>query len=123
MSLSDEKEHHRGPALKLQRENWNTWIAKVKDYILALDHDEAADIWQAYAWVPGGVDEDGNAIADPAGKDYQTATNAGDRKLRTQHNKAFRFIRNALSEENFDTTLHLPTSLSRSYFATCTSWC
>ncbi len=56
MSLSaDEKEHHWGPALKLHRENWNTWIAKVKDYILSLDHDEAADIWQAYEWVPGGA--------------------------------------------------------------------
>ena len=64
MSLSaDEKEHHQGPALKLHRENWNTWIAKVKDYILALDHDEAADIWRAYEWVPGSVDDDGGFLS------------------------------------------------------------
>ena len=117
MSLSDEKEHHRGPALKLHRENWNTWIAKVKDYILALDHDEAADIWQAYEWVPGidGDDDDdeGDADADPGDKDYQAAANAAERKLRTQHNKAFRFIRNALSDELFDTTLRLPTSVPK----------
>jgi hypothetical protein len=109
MSLSDEKEHHRGPALKLHRENWNTWIAKVKDYILSLDHDEAADIWQAYEWAP---DDDDDA-EDPAEKDYQAAASAAERKLRTQHNKAFRFIRNALSDENFDTTLQLPTSVPK----------
>jgi hypothetical protein len=78
----------------------------VKDFILALDHDEAADIWQAYAWVPG----DG---ADPADKDYQAATNGAERKLRTKHNKAFQFIRNALSDEMFDTTLQLDTSVPK----------
>ena len=88
MSHGDEKEHNQGPALKLHRENWNTWIAKVKDYILSLDHDEAADIWQAYEWAPGG-----DGAGDPADKDYQAATNAAERKLRTQHNRRF-----ALSE-------------------------
>jgi hypothetical protein len=103
---ADANEHNRGPPLKLHRGNWNTWIAKVKDFILALDHDEAADIWQAYAWVPG----DG---ADPADKDYQAATNGAERKLRTKHNKAFQFIRNALSDEMFDTTLQLDTSVPK----------
>jgi hypothetical protein len=107
MSTNDEKET-RGPPLKLNRENWNTWIAKVKDYILALDHDEAADIWQAYTWVSGGAGE-----ADPADRDYQVATNAAERKLRTQQNKAYRFIRNALDAELFDTTLRLPTSVPK----------
>jgi len=35
------------------------------EYIMALDHDEAADIWQAYEWVPGD-DEPGE---DPADRD------------------------------------------------------
>jgi hypothetical protein len=98
----------RGPPLRLTRENWSTWIAKVKDFILALDHDEAPDIWQAYTWVSGGAGE-----VDPANHDYQNATNAAERKLRRQHNMAYQFIRNALCDELFDTTLYLPTSVPK----------
>ena len=50
MSLSDEK--HRGMLpTELTNYNWNTWIINIKDMILALNHDEAPDIWQAYIWV------------------------------------------------------------------------
>jgi hypothetical protein len=105
--------YEKVPPLMLRRDNWNTWIAKVKDHILALDHDEAADIWLAYLWVPGGVvdgDDEGDPDSDPADKDYQDARSASDKKLRTHHNKAFAFIRNALCPDLFDTTLRLPTS-------------
>jgi hypothetical protein len=78
MSQYADHREQRGPALKLHRENWNTWIAKVKDYILALDHDDAADIWMAFEAGPGAAD-----AADPADKDYQAGTNAAERKLRT----------------------------------------
>jgi hypothetical protein len=108
MSLNADNTDQRGPALKLHRENWNTWIAKIKDYILALDHDEAADMWLAYEWVAG---NDGDA--DPADHDYQTATSAPTRKLQTQHNKAYMFIRKTLSDELFDTTLQLPSSVPK----------
>ena len=116
MSLAYEKV----PALKLRWDNWNTWIAKVKDHILALDHDDAADIWDTYMWVPGGAadiadgDEgDPEPESDPADRDYQTVRNQADRSLRRQHNKAFACIRNTLSPEMFETTLRLPTSVPK----------
>ena len=34
----------------LRADNFDTWIEKVKDYIFALDHDDAVGIWTAYMW-------------------------------------------------------------------------
>ena len=88
MSLSvEDPEKSRIGALT--RDNYTTWIEKVKDYILSLDHDEAAEIWQAFVW----TQPEGHNDPDPAERDYQTAANTQERKLRVQHNKAFRFIR------------------------------
>ena len=84
MSPSADDTQHRGPALRLTQENWNTWIAMVKNMILAIDHDEAAHIWQAYDCRTAVGD------VDPAELDYQIATNAAERKLRMAHNKAFK---------------------------------
>jgi hypothetical protein len=86
-------------------------MAKVKDYILSLDHDDAADIWDAYAWVANPEDSDDEE--DPVDRDFQNAENAGERKLRVQHNKAFRLIRDSLSQEIFNKTLRLPHSVPK----------
>ena len=37
---------------KLSRTNWNTWIMLVEDFVMALDHDDAPDIWAIYIWIP-----------------------------------------------------------------------
>ena len=37
---------------KLDRANWPMWIMLVQDVIMALDHDDAPDIWSVYAWRP-----------------------------------------------------------------------
>ncbi len=107
MSLSvDERDADSKSKIPLfTRDNWTKWEQLIKDYILALDHDEAADIWTAYKWVPA----DGGD--DPADRDYQAAANAADRKLRVKHNNAFKYIRAHLSPAVFDTTMHLPTSV------------
>ena len=113
MSLNESK---TDAITKMTRDNYLTWIERVKDYIMALDHDDAVDIWQAFIWEPGdaGDDDEGDeADADPADHDYQSATTAPERKLRIQHNKAFRFIRNSLSPEVFDTTMGLPCSVPK----------
>ena len=109
-----ERDLKEGIQLKLTRVNYPTWIVKIKDYILSLDHDDAADIWNAFQFVQA---DPQNPVADPADHDYQLSTvnnpNGSLKKLRVQHNKAFRFIRNSLSEELFNTTLHLPTSVPK----------
>ena len=46
MSLSDA---HRGESIeKLTSDNYLIWSEKVKDYILALDCEDAEDIWEAF---------------------------------------------------------------------------
>ena len=59
----------RGPRMeKLTRDNHETWFAKIGDYICALDHDEAPDIWAAYKWGEyGTAPPDGED--DPAERD------------------------------------------------------
>ena len=96
MSLSHDKDNHYIP--KLTRANWTTWIEYVRDYIYALDADDAPDIWNAFKW----VQPEGGQEADPADKDYQQATNANAKKLRMAHNKAYRFIRQHLSADVFE---------------------
>ena len=107
MSLSESKSD---AIIKMTRGNYPTWIEKIKDYIMALDHDEAADIWAAFVWVPADPANPGN---DPAEHDYLTAANGPAKKLRVQHNKAFKFIRNSLSSEVFDTTIGQPHSVPK----------
>ena len=79
--MEDPDKSRIGP---LTRDNYLTWIEKIKDYILALDHDEAADIWAAFVWTPPERQND----PDPADSDYQTANNAAERKLREGCNHA-----------------------------------
>jgi hypothetical protein len=102
---------------KLTNANWTTWIEWVKDYILALDHDLAPDIWNAYKWAPDPdyvpADHGDQPEEDPADYDYQAASNAEKRKLRVQHNKAFQFIRKNLCTEIFNTTIGLSHSVPK----------
>lgn len=98
------EENQAGRIVQLTRANYQAWLSQVKDLILSLDHDEAADIWQAYSnWDPA------TPIVDAADEDYQNAVNASAKKLRHLHNKAYRMIRLSLSSEVFDTTLELDT--------------
>ena len=103
MSLSYESKENRSFA-DLTRQNWTTWIAHIKDYILALDHEDAADIWQQFIWKPTDADND-----DPIDHNYQLAPNASAKKLRVHHNKAYwQFIRNKLSKAN-NVSIHAET--------------
>ena len=78
MSLSYESKENRSFA-DLTRQNWTTWIAHIKDYILALDHEDAADIWQYYIWKPTANDND-----DPIDHNFQHAPNASAKKLESE---------------------------------------
>ena len=109
MSLSAATDKFKAPIL--HRTNLSSWIEHGKDYIHALDCDEAADIWQAYIFDPT-LPANAN-LPDPADHDYQTCTNAVQRKLRTQHNKAWRFLRAHLSVKLFNTTKKLPMSVPK----------
>ena len=96
---------------KLDRGNYPTWIMLIEDVVMALDHDDAPDIWSVYTWRPdpnhdpNDQDANGNAIGpevDPIDHDYQDVTGrdgASKKKLRHQHNKAWKFIRALLSPE------------------------
>ena len=106
--MSRSESDREGLRIKMTRDNYLTWKELIKDFILALDHDDAADIWQAFIWVASPGDQD-----DPADKDYQDATNAPAKKLRVQHNKAFKFIRSSLSRPVFDTTVGVETSVPK----------
>ena len=98
MSLSHDKD--KDYIEKLTRANWTTWIEYVRDFIYALEADDAVDIWNAFMW----VQPEGGQEADPADKDYQQAANANAKKLRTAHNKAYKFIRQRLSADVFEKT-------------------
>ena len=111
LSAGERDTDSRSKIPLLTRDNWSTWIQRMKDYILALDHDEAADIWMAYEWVPD--PEADEPEEDPADRNYLVANNLADRKLRIQHNKAFKYIRSCLSPAVFDTTLGLPHSVPK----------
>ena len=37
---------------KLTRANYTTWLMLIEDHIMALDHDDAPDIWENYIWRP-----------------------------------------------------------------------
>ena len=56
--------------------------------------------YEAYEW---NQPEGGNE-ADPVEKDYQEAKTINARKLRVVHNKAFKWIRQNLSDTAFDKT-------------------
>ena len=108
MSLTSDKD---ASVPKLVRGNYPTWSILIEDVIMALDHDDAPDIWSVYAWRPDpdhdpdADDGQGNAIGpevDPIDHDYQDVTGrdaASKKKLRHQHNKAWKFIRARLSPE------------------------
>ena len=89
----------------LTRANYQSWMAMAKDYIYALDHEDAPDIWNIFVWRASE-----GTPNDPIDHDFQVATTAPAKKLRVQHNKAFAYLRRHLSTEIFETTLRLPTS-------------
>ena len=96
---------------KLTRENYATWIMLIEDVIMALDHDDAPEIWATYIWCPDPdhdpTADDGNGHpigpeVDPIDYDYQDVSGQGaasKKKLRHQHNIAWKFIRARLSPE------------------------
>ena len=110
MSLTQE-ELGKSKLPTLTNYNFTTWIEYIKDYILALEHEDAFDIWEHYEWVATP-----NNNQDPIDFDWQQANNAATKKLRMCHNKAFRFIRQSLIPEIFDTTLRLPVSVPKLNF-------
>ena len=93
---------------KLTKANYQTWIAQARDYILAIDHDDAITMWHIYEWTPDPAVEND---VDPIDHDYQTASTAPQKKLRTLHNKAWQFLRQNLSQKIFDTTHKLRISV------------
>ena len=97
----------RGPRMeKLTRDNHETRFAKIGDYICALDHDEAPDIWAAYKWGEYGTTPPADAN-DPAKRDYEIANNKDERHLRRVHNQAWAHIRLHLSDAIFQKTIEL----------------
>jgi hypothetical protein len=86
------------------------FLAHIEDYIASLDHTDAVDMLVAYSWVPPANDPN---AADPADRDYQTAANADQRKLRLLHNHAFRYIRERLPEDVFALTIPLPRNVPK----------
>ena len=82
--MSEEREQG-GSIMKLTRANYHAWLSQVKDLILSLDHDNAADIWQEFeTWDPSspvinpGRDGEGKVVED---YDYQAAANSSDKIL------------------------------------------
>ena len=76
----------------LTRANYQSWMAMVRDYIYAIDHDDAHILWDNFVWVRQNAEE-----PDPIAHDFQAATTAPTRRLRVLHNKAWAFIRRNLS--------------------------
>ena len=50
---------------KLTKDNFLLWSEKVKDHILALDCEDAEDIWEAFTWTPD-PNQPLESQADPA---------------------------------------------------------
>ena len=47
--MTSTEEH--GPKIpKLTRANYQSWMAKIEDYIYAIDHDEAHLFWDDFKW-------------------------------------------------------------------------
>ena len=51
MSLNRDN-NNNGALEKLTKDNFLTWIERAKDHILALDCDEAEEMWEAFLWAP-----------------------------------------------------------------------
>ena len=69
---------------KLTKDNFLLWSEKVKDHILALDCEDAEDIWEAFTWTPDPNQPLANQV-DPAlaynkmpSAAGETVVNAGD---------------------------------------------
>ena len=108
----DDKSHGKLPVLT--KRNWVSWIAHAQDYIMALPHEDAADIWTAYVWErPAGQGDDDDDEEDPADRDWQAAASAGEKKLRMQHNKAFKTIRDALEQKIFNSTMGMENNVPK----------
>ena len=125
MSLSAE-ERQKG-IQPLTKDNYLVWIEMIKDYILALDCEDAEDMWEAFEWDRGaaveaaiavraaaGAEAEVEAIVDPA--DAFSALPSGNqaqRKLKHQHAKAFAYIRRSLSPPIFEKTLGHRTNVPK----------
>ena len=117
MSLNAE-ERQKG-IQPLTKDNYLIWIEMVKDYILAMDCDNAEDMWDAFEWdreaavlaaevaaAQAGGDAVPAPVVDPADAfNALPAGNAAQRKLKQQHAKSFAFIRRSLSPPIFEKTL------------------
>ena len=106
--MSEKKSNLSLPVL--DGPNFSTWIAHVKDLVLSIDHEHAPEMYTDYEWIFTRAAGDVN---DPADYDYQDGSNAEKRKLRTQHNKLFKAIRDSLSAPLFRTTLQLPNNVPK----------
>ena len=99
----------------------------VKDYILAMDCDNAEDMWDAVEWdreaavlaaevaaAQAGGDAVPAPVVDPA-DEYNALPvgNAAQRKLKQQHAKAFAYIRRSLSPPIFEKTLGHRTNVPK----------
>ena len=50
--MANDSQESKMTIEKLTRENYTSWIEKIKDYILALNHDDAPEIWAAFLHDP-----------------------------------------------------------------------
>lgn len=98
---SSAKDKEGGKLPILNKRNWTVWIEHVGDFIMALEHEDAADIWEAYLWTPADGEGDDD---DPAERDWQRATSVSEKKLRMKHNKAYKEIRMHLEHRIFNST-------------------
>ena len=96
---------------KLTKDNFLLWSEKIKDHILALDCEDAEDIWEAFTWTPDPNQPLENQ-ADPAlAYNKLPSTNVAQRKTKQKHAAAYAYIRKALSPAVFDKTIGHATNV------------
>ena len=107
MMSDDDAQRRTDKMPMLTRANYQTWMEKAKDYILAQDHDDAIEMWTDFNWV-----NPNDGTPDPIARDWlKAANNASAKKLRVLHNKTFSYLRQHLSSDIFDTTRNMRTSV------------
>ena len=125
MSLSAE-ERQKG-IQPLTKDNYLVWSEMIKDYILAMDCDNAEDMLDAIEWdydatlnaahAAAALAGDGAGpapVVDPADAyNVLPSGNAAQRKFKQQHAKAFACIRRSLSPHIFKKTLGHRTNVPK----------
>ena len=99
--------HSRFKMSVLTRANYRTWSVQAKDYILAIYHDDAVEIWNIFEWTQAAHPGEN----DPIDRDFQAVTSVILKKLRVLHNKAFAHLIQHMSHAIFITTTRLPHSV------------